>query len=481
MQSAEVLIVDEGGKGLYLVNEPETTPEVKQLYKLLMASLYYSVKPTAEAVDPIRYIEENVKGVAAELKMSDVLEKNLGAVKYFIQRDMTGYGILDVAMKDPRVEEVECGGFNAPVTVVHREYTEYLHLETNVWPQTEEKVREIVQKFAQRAGKPITVAYPFTDFLLPEGHRGAVTYSSEVSLPGSTFDIRKFPAEPMTVTQLLASGTLSPLLVAYYWLLQEHRAFSFIIGPVGTGKTTTLNVLLSILRPDAKILTVEDTPELRIEHKNWVRFITRSSYSFSGRDVGLFDLVKLSLRYRPDYLVLGEVRGEEVQSLVQAAAVGHGALTTFHADSAQSALVRLMAPPLSVGESFILLIWSFLRMASVTTKQGTQVRRAVESVELVQEPSPNAPYRLKQLFRWKPGADAITPGIAEELVTASSRLEEVRDLRGWTRQDLLDDLKARKKLLEGLVADRAFKFAEVSSRISSFYQDGGKTGKDGGT
>ncbi len=465
-----MIVAEKGGNGLYCVNEPPVSEELKVLYRYLMASLYYSVKPTAEAMDPMKYLEETMKTTASELNVVDAVQRNMDALRYFIKRDVTGYGVLDTPMKDARVEEVECGGFNVPLTVVHRDYTEYLHLETNVQLDTEEKVREMVQKFAQRAGKSVTVAYPFTDFLLPEGHRGAVTYSKEISLPGSTFDIRKFPEEPLTVTNLMASGTLSSLLVAYYWLLQEHRAFSIIIGPVSAGKTTLMNVLLSMLRQDAKILTVEDTPELRLVHPNWVRFITRSAYSISGRDIGLFDLVKLSLRYRPDYLSLGEVRGEEVQSLVQAAAVGHGALTTFHADSPESALVRLMSPPLSVGQSFIMLVWTFMKMTRVTTKQGTQVRRAAEVTELIPEGTPESPYKLKRVFQWKASDDTIYPTSPEELVSSSYRLEEVRQQRGWTKAELLDELKGRKALLEGLLADRTFGYRDVAARVFAYYK-----------
>ena len=475
VNGAEVVVYDKGGTGVYSIIEPEASPDLKLLYKYLMASLYYSVKPTAEAMDPVKYIEDTVKQTAEELSLGGSVQHNLDSLRYYIKRDVTGYGVLDVPMRDPRVEEVECGGFGTALTVVHRDYTEYLHLQANVVFESEEKVRDMVQKLAQRAGKSVTVAYPFTDFILPEGHRGAVTYAKEVSLPGSTFDIRKFPEEPLTVTHLLSSGTMSSLILAYYWLLQEHRAFSFVIGPVSAGKTTMINILLSTLRQDAKILTVEDTPELRLVHPNWVRFITRSAYSLSGRDVGLFDLVKLSLRYRPDYLVLGEVRGEEVQSLVQAAAVGHGAITSFHAESPDSALVRLMSPPLSVGESFVLLVWTFLKMARVTTKLGTQVRRVVDVTELVPEAAEGQAFGLKPLFKWRPSTDSFTPGTTEELVNASYRLNQVKDERGWSRQDLVDELEGRKALLEGLVAERVFNYREVASRLFSFKSNNGES------
>ncbi len=466
---AEILIVNDKGKGRYLINEPEVTPEQLELYKVLMASLYYSLRPTPKIVDPVKYIEDFIDETAKELGIAETVKQSQETLRYYISRDVTGYGILDIVMKDPGVEEVESSGFKTPVSVVHREFTEFLRLETNISLPTEDKVNEVVQKLAQKAGKSVTVAYPFTDFILPEGHRGAVTYSSEVSLPGSTFDIRKFPADPLTISHLLKAKTLSPLMAAYHWLLQEHKGFTLITGAISTGKTTTLNVLLSMLHPNAKILTVEDTPELRVVHQNWIRFITRSAYTVGARDIGLFDLVKMSLRYRPDYLVVGEVRGEEIQSLVQASAVGHGALTTFHAESPQSALVRMRSPPLSVGESFLLLISGFLQMGRVATPDGRQARRALASVELVPEYSATSQFKLKSIFEWDSRNDTITPTDPKEVVRKSTRLDMVRLLRGWTAEELVHELGKRTQLLETLVAEKAYDYREVAGKLFSFY------------
>ena len=477
VESAQVSIVDDGGMGRYLVDEPEVDNDGRELYKLLMAQLYYSVKPTLETEDPVKYVEKFIDEIADEFKISDQLKTYYPTLRYYMTREIAGYGVLNVPMKDPQVEEVECSGFSAPVTVVHREFSEFLRLETNITFGDPLLVDDMVQKFAQRAGKSTTVAYPYTDFLLPEGHRGAVTFSNEVSLPGSTFDIRKFPEEPLSVANLIANGTLTPMLAAYYWLLAENRGFTLLVGPASAGKTTMLNALLNLLRPDAKILTVEDTPELRVSQENWIRFVTRSSYTLGGRDVGLFELVKLSLRYRPDYLVLGEVRGEEIQSLVQAAALGHGALTTFHADTVQSALVRLRSPPLSVGESFLLLISNFLRMGKITRNDGTQARRVLESTEVIPEDSPTAALRTKNIFSLDASSGRLVPTEAAEVVRRSVRLDTVRANHGWSSNELVEQLDRRAKLLQGMVSNKVYAYRDVSQKIFSFYQ--GQFGREG--
>lgn len=466
---AEVTIAEEGGRGKYIVNEPAVSPEDLNLYKTLMGTIYYSPKPVGEVKDRKEFINTLVSDHWAGPAL-EVPESSREVLRYYLTRDVAGYGVLDVLMNDQNVEEVECGGYSAPITVVHRDYTEYLRLETNVSLGTEEKVAETVQKLAQRAGKSVTTAYPYADFLLPEGHRGSATFSSEISLPGSTFDIRKFPENPLTITNLIRSGTVSPLMAAYQWLVMENRGFTLVIGPVSSGKTTMLNTMMSTLQPSSKIITVEDTPELKLVHQNWVRLITRSAYTMGAREVGLFDLVKASLRYRPDYLVVGEVRGAEIQSLVQAAAVGHGALTTLHADSPEAAVVRMRSPPLSVGESFLLLIWNFMQMTRQTLPNGKQARRVNAVTELVPDPDTMS-FKLHPIFRWDPATDTHSPGDAADVVRRCSRLQTVMALRGWTNQRIAEELNQRAAFLSGLAEEEVTGYKDVASRIFSYYEE----------
>ena len=468
VNEAEVIIVDEMGSGKYLVREPSVTPEEVNIYKTLMAELFYSQKPSAQPTNTIEFFSGFVDDYAKDPD-NTLSEESRKKLLYYIKRDVAGYGLLDVPMNDQNVEEVECGGYAAPITVVQRDFTEYLRLETNIHLSTEEAVGQTVQKLAQRAGKSVTVAYPYADFTLPDGHRGAVTFSNEISLPGSTFDIRKFPADPLTITRLVKNGTISPLMAAYQWLVEENRGFTLITGTVSSGKTTMLNALLSTLHPAAKVFTVEDTPEIRLVHRNWVRFMTRSAYTLGGREVGLFDLVKASLRYRPDYLIVGEVRGEEIQSLVQAAAVGHGALTTIHAESPEAALVRMRSPPLSVGESFIMLIWSFLQMGRITMPDGKQSRRALSITELVPDQKAVS-FHLRPIFAWDPQTDTFSPEEAQEVVRRSERLKTIMALRGWTQAGIIDELNTRAETLQGLLDNNLYNYKEVAASLFAFYR-----------
>jgi len=212
-------------------------------------------------------------------------------------------------MNDPYVEEISCEGYDKPVAVIHRKYTEYDWLDTNIKFGSEDVLRSFVQSLAQRCGKSVTVAVPFTDAMTKERHCIAVTFSGEVSLPGSSFDIRRFPEEPFTIGHIVKFGTMSPLMAAYYWLLVENKGFVMIIGPMGSGKTSMINSLATIISPTMKICTIEDTPELRLPHVHWEHLKARHTYSIPETkfDVSLMVLTKLSMRFRPDYIVVGEV------------------------------------------------------------------------------------------------------------------------------------------------------------------------------
>ena len=328
VESAYVFIADQDGRGLYLVSEPELTPEEQRLYSLLMENLYFSLKPAAKIEDPMRYVEGFIWEAAEDLGVVEAVQSCFQKLKYFIARDAFGYGRLHVPMLDPDVEEISVTSYATPATVIHRRYTQYDWLQTNIGFESEDALRNYVQRLAQRAGKSVTVAVPMCDAMTREGHRIAVTFADEVTLPGSTLCVRKFPESPLSMAHLLKFRTLTPLMAAYFWIITEYRGFIMVLGPMSGGKTTFTNCLLTMINPVMKIATIEDVPELRIPHQSWQRFKARHVYSITEArfDIDLMDLVKLSLRYRPDYIVIGEVRGEEIRALVQAAAIGHGCL-----------------------------------------------------------------------------------------------------------------------------------------------------------
>ncbi len=215
---AHVVVSDSGEKHTYSVQEPPLSETEQDLYSLLMESLYYSLKPI-ETEDPTAYVDQFIWQAAEDLGAVEEVKRSYNSLKYYIMRDSVGYGVVDVLVRDDDIEEISCEGFGVPLAVVHRRYPQFDWLDTNIVFDDEETLKKYVQRLVQKTGKAITTSVPFVDAVTRENHRLAATLSNEISLPGSTFDIRKFPKEPLSIGHLLAARTISALLAAYYLIL----------------------------------------------------------------------------------------------------------------------------------------------------------------------------------------------------------------------------------------------------------------------
>jgi len=457
------IVEDPEGRLFYEVYEITLTPEEEKVFKDIRDHIIWEIKPLVKLdVDVATEIRRVARKVMREFQIKFTRTPGLSWSKigYYIERDIIGYGILDPIFRDRHIEDISCNGPGKPIYVWHRKYES---LPTNVEFPTVEELDEYVVKLAHMAGKHISVAYPVLDAILPGGHRLAATFRKEVSTSGSTFTIRKFSESPITIVDMISYGTISPELAAYFWLAMDYKMTTLILGVTGSGKTSTLNALATLLRPTYKIVTIEDTPELRLPHENWVQLVSRPSYIGSGvGEVSLFHLVKLSLRYRPDVIVVGEVRGEEAYVLFQAMATGHSGMTTLHAESIDAAVKRLTSPPMNIPPSYIPLVNIAMVIKRVHIRDEKGRIRPARKITNVWEVRDYEGY--VEVARWNP-----TENMFEVNLERSILLERISSLTGLTREALLEEIGRRRFILSWLVKQGRGDYRSVATYVYKYY------------
>lgn len=368
---------------------------------------------------------------------------------YFFLREKVGHGFVDGFLADPLLEDVSIPG-EGHIYVYHKVYGP---LESNtVISKTD--VDRFLRNVSERYGKVLSFTHPIIDIHLPDGSRFNVVFGEDISLKGSNFTIRKFPEEPISVAQLISWGTFTPELAAYLWMLFDVGVSAFVNGETASGKTTSLNALTSFITSDSKLISIEETPEVNVLHRNWIREVTRLH---TGTKVTMFDLLKAALRQRPDYIIVGEIRGEEGRVALQAIETGHPVLSTMHAGSLGQLFQRLTSDPINVPKSHI----DGLNLAIFQARMEREKRlmRRVTSINEIigYEPDEN---RLNYLptFLYDPSLDNL------RFMGSSYHLEtKVLTFRGWGKErlrELYDEMKARAEILSFL-AENYPKYSDV--------------------
>ncbi|MCX8153647.1 MAG: type II/IV secretion system ATPase subunit, partial [Candidatus Bathyarchaeota archaeon] len=310
---AHVVIVQnpKTGEYKYILDELQLDPLEKGVYDRILEILLAEIEsPKEEILDPRKFFAEEAKKIVDKYRISLGWLPDVSWYKilYHAERDLVGFGKIDPLMRDPNIEDISCDGVNKPVYVWHRNYES---IETNLQFPDDETLDNLVVKLVHMAGKHVSSAFPIVDASLPGKHRLAVAYRREITPFGTAFTIRKFREDPYSIIDLINIGTFSEEMAAYFWICLESRASIMVLGGTAAGKTTALNALACLIKPGSKIITIEETAELNLPHENWVSLIARQSYGLGGSGVGevtLFDLVKTSMRHRPDIMIVGEVR-----------------------------------------------------------------------------------------------------------------------------------------------------------------------------
>lgn len=453
---------------VYDVIEPEMNETLKNLYSLVslglqeLIAIEYKGNQKNEQVRD--FLDYNVKVILAQLGQK-LSKQDYLKLMYYVFRDFLGLNEIEPLMRDPFIEDIECNGANNPIFITHRFFE---NMRTNLIFD-HQKLTEFVEKLAQRCGRYISYAKPVLDGALPDGSRVNATYTSDVTTKGPSFTIRKFTKDPWTPTRLIEFNAATAEMYAYLWLAVEHKFNIMVIGETSSGKTTFLNTITFFIKPEARIVTIEDTRELNLPHENWLPSVQREGFTTGAHgvtygEVTLFDLLKASLRQNPDYVIVGEVRGQEAYVLFQGMASGHPSMGTFHAGSVEMLLRRLESNPINLSPSLIQSL-DIVVFAYKFTQGERNVRRIKNIFEIVKVLDEIGKAEYNIAFEWDPKTDSFS-NLKSDFI-----LKRIEKMTSYTLSDLKLELQRRTKLLNELVRNKVYNYKDFSKYIARYYAD----------
>ena len=449
---------------IYEIEEPVLNKNQQEIFKKVeqamieLININIIVEKTPEAM--INYIDQTAKLIINELGI-DVGQEDYTAIFYFLYRNFVGLNEIEPFIKDYFIEDIECNGVQTPIYIIHRAYK---NIKTNIRFEKMDELTSFVEKLAQRCGKYISYANPIMDGTLPDGSRVNATYTQEITSRGPTFTIRKFTKVPWTPTQLVSFKTLSPEMLAYIWLLIQYKCNIIVLGGTASGKTSLLNAISFFIPPEARVVSIEDTRELTLSRENWLPSVARSAVGLgTAGEISMFNLLKSSFRQNPDYVIVGEVRGEEASVLFQGMASGHSSLSTIHADSVDTMIKRLETPPINLSPTLLNTIDAVAIMThAIVNKQET--RKLREIVEIVNV-TPDGIAVTNTPFMWNSREDMFY------FKKATHVFEKISQRFGFTVPELEKEFKLRTLLLNELIKRKIFGFKEVQDIINHYFKD----------
>lgn len=452
-------------KILYEIIEPtlqkEEEKRLKEIKAFLMEEVDVNLKDIETKEKAENYLKEKTNAIIKKYRIK-VPPESVDKLTYYIVRDFIGYGKIDPLMKDHLIEDISADGVNMPIYVWHRLYES---LPTNIIFKDETELNSFIIRLAYLAEKNISIASPILDASLPDGSRIQLTYGNEVTRRGSTFTIRRFRVDPLTISDLIAFNTISSEMAAYLWYIIENRASVLVAGGVASGKTTMLNCLSMFIKPEMKIVSVEDTQELNLPHENWIPSVVRLGFGHEdkkGGSITLFDLLKAAVRQRPDYIIVGEVRGEEAYTLFQAMATGHLGLSTIHAESVEAVINRLESEPMKIPKALIAMTNVIMVMAR-TEIDGKPARRIKTTTEIIEFEPKKKGIVTEEVFHWNPKEDEFP------FLGHSTLLERHLKKLDIDEENIKAELNRRKIVLEWMVRKGIRRYMDVANVIREYY------------
>jgi len=454
----------------YEVIEPRLLDEEQQVLTILNDRLIENFE--ALPFDATEKDREEIlrKMTNQEIKNLDVRLSPVSRERifYYLRRNFIGYGLIEVPMRDKEVEDISCDGVNVPLYIYTRKYGS---IRSNLKFTSEKDLDSFVVWLAQKCGKHISVAQPMLDATIPDGSRLQATLGKYITKKGSSFTIRRFKEDPFTPLDLIRFKTMSIEMMAYLWIAIEHGQSMLICGGTASGKTTTLNAILLFIPPQMKIVSIEDTRELNLPHENWVPLLTRSGFGgknpITGKAAGeidQFDLLTAALRQRPQYLMVGEVRGAEAYVVFQAMATGKTAYTTFHSDSVQAMVHRMESDPINLPRALIQALNIVLLQAQV--RVGTKLTRRVKSLTEIVGIDPETNELITNAaYSWNPADDKFN------FSGHSYVYSKYAESKNWTMREMDREVKRRVLMLKYMDVMNFRRHIQVAGLVSQYYRN----------
>ncbi len=448
----------------YVLIEPPISEEeyslLNSIYNDMRRSLVlndYSTDEDTKTTVVMEVLDELIKEYALELEPGLKMK-----ILYYLLRNFIGYGTIDSIINDKYVEDISCDGYEIPLYIFH---TKFGGMRTNV-KFNRARLDSLVTLLCQKSGKYISYANPLIDASLPDGSRLHASYGEEITPRGSSFTIRKFKEEPYTPIDLMNFGTLDSDILSYFWLLMEHKMNVMVIGETASGKTTTLNALTMFIPPESKIVSIEDTREIQLNHENWIAELTRLGIEGSG-EISMYDLLKTTLRQRPDYIIVGEIRGVEGQTLFQAMSTGHSSHSTLHAGDMSQLIYRLENEPLRIPRIMIQFLDAVV-VQNMWVGKGVRKRRAHQVSEIFGIDQTNKDLLLNPLYKWNSSKDFF---VAQ---SQSKKLKKISEMTGESVSTILEEKERRKLFLEKMQKKGISNYNDFSRFINIYYKDSRK-------
>jgi flagellar protein FlaI len=465
MMDIEIQLLNARNK-LKKVNPDEDKEKQFIDFLKLVTTVEDDPKNTGVINKSLGFLQNNLQGV----NKIKVTQRELDAIKYLFVRNKLGLGAMDPLIVDPYIEDISCSGLGQ----IFIEHKIFKALKSTVTFVTLDDLDEFVLWLGDRVKKPVTFKAPISDATLPDGSRINIVYGREVSKRGSNFSIRKFAEVPLSVFEVLEFGTFNYETLAYLSLAIGNGMNAFVSGETASGKTTLLNALTVFIPPLAKIITIEDTPELQVPHQNWIREVVQSSkVEDNGGAITMFDLLKAALRQRPDELMIGEIRGKEGNVAFQAMQTGHSVMATFHAASIEKLIQRLTGDPILVPKNYVDNLNVVILTSQVKLPNGRQGRRITGISEIVNYDAALESFSFVESFKWNQENDTfefsgyMSSYVLEELIAPKLGIPPHK------KQRVYAEVERRAIILQKLHKERGVKgFYEVLDVLNKAQQEG---------